>query len=35
MLLVAGTFGVFGVVMGGAGFLGKNLHPDWLARLLG
>jgi DNA repair ATPase RecN len=35
MLLVAGTFGVFGVVMGGAGFLGKNLHPDWLAKLLG
>jgi hypothetical protein len=25
----------FGVVMGLAGFLGWNLHPEWLARLLG
>ena len=24
----------FGTVLGFAGFLGKNLHPDWLAKLL-
>jgi hypothetical protein len=32
------AFGVvvaaFGAVLGVAGFLGKNLHPDWLAKLL-
>ncbi len=35
MLAVAGTFAVFGVVLGLAGFLGKNLHPDFLAKILG
>ncbi|MFT3775065.1 MAG: DUF4337 domain-containing protein [Minicystis sp.] len=35
MLFVAGTFAVFGIVIGFAGFLDKNLHPDWLAKLLG
>ncbi|APR84995.1 Hypothetical protein A7982_10344 [Minicystis rosea] len=35
MLLVAGTFAGFGFILGLAGFLGKNLHPDWLAKLLG
>ena len=27
-------FSVFGLVLGFAGFLNWNLHPDWLARLL-
>lgn len=35
MLLVAGTFSAFGTIIGFAGFLGKSLHPDWLAKLLG
>lgn len=35
MLGVAGTFALFGIIIGMAGFLGKNLHPDFLARLLG
>ena len=35
MLLVAGTFTAFGFVLSAAGFLGKDLHPDWLAKLLG
>jgi chromosome segregation ATPase len=29
------AFSVFGVVMGIAGFAGWNLHPEWLAQLLG
>jgi hypothetical protein len=28
------TFAAFGVVMGLAGFIGIDLHPDWLAKLL-
>jgi DNA repair ATPase RecN len=35
MLLVAGSFALFGTVLGLAGFLGKGLHPDFLAKLLG
>jgi len=35
LLFVAGTFLMFGVVIGIAGFLGKTLHPEWLAKLLG
>jgi hypothetical protein len=35
LLYVAGVFSVFGFVMGLAGFLHKNLHPDFLAKLLG
>lgn len=35
MLIVAGTFAAFGTAMGLAGFLGKNIHPDFLAKLLG
>jgi hypothetical protein len=34
LFLVAGAFVLFGAVMGLAGFLGKTLHPDFLARLL-
>jgi hypothetical protein len=35
MLGLACTFSGFGFLMGMAGFLKWNLHPDWLARLLG
>lgn len=35
MLGLACAFSLFGFVMGLAGFLQWNLHPDWLARLLG
>jgi hypothetical protein len=35
MLFVAGAFALFGTVIGFAGFLGKDLHPDFLAKLLG
>ena len=35
LLYVAWTFAAFGVVLGIAGFAGLNLHPDFLARLLG
>jgi hypothetical protein len=35
MLLLACAFSAFGFVMGLAGFLQWNLHPDWLAKLLG
>ena len=35
LFAVATLFAGFGVVIGMAGFLGKNLHPDWLAKLLG
>jgi len=35
MLLVAGSFAIFGAALGLAGFLGKGLHPDFLAKLLG
>jgi hypothetical protein len=35
LLAVDGLFAGFGTLLGFAGFLGWNLHPDWLARLLG
>jgi DNA repair ATPase RecN len=35
LLAVALAFAGFGVVLGLAGFVGWNLHPAWLARLLG
>jgi hypothetical protein len=35
LLFVAGAFTLFGLVIGLAGFLGKSLHPDFLAKLLG
>lgn len=35
LLGVAVAFSGFGTLLGVAGFLGWNLHPDWLARLLG
>jgi len=35
LLVVGGLFVTFGVVLGLAGFLGKNLHPDFLAKILG
>ena len=35
MLVLACCFSGFGFAMGLAGFLQANLHPDWLARLLG
>lgn len=35
LLIVAGVFAAFGILIGMAGFLGKNLHPDFLAKLLG
>ena len=34
LLLVAWTFGLFGIVTGLSGLLGWGFHPDWLARLL-
>jgi hypothetical protein len=34
MFWVSGTFAALGVLLGMAGFLGRNLHPDFLARLL-
>jgi hypothetical protein len=34
MLFVAGAFGVFGFVMGIAGFAHLPIHPDWLANIL-
>jgi len=35
MLGLACGFSAFGFIMGLAGFLKWNLHPDWLAKLLG
>jgi DNA repair ATPase RecN len=35
LLGVAIVFATFGTILGLAGFIGWNLHPDWLARLLG
>ena len=35
LLGVAVVFAGFGMILGLAGFVGWNLHPDWLARLLG
>jgi hypothetical protein len=35
LLGVAAAFSLFGLIMGVAGFAGWDLHPDWLARLLG
>lgn len=35
MLGLACGFSAFGFIMGVAGFLKWNLHPDWLAKLLG
>jgi hypothetical protein len=34
LLYVSLVFAGFGVVMGSAGLMGLNLHPDWLTRLL-
>ena len=34
LLVVALLIAGFGTVLGLAGFLGKNLHPDWLAKIL-
>ena len=34
LLLFALVFAVFGTMFGLAGFLGWNMHPDWLARVL-
>jgi hypothetical protein len=34
LLAVAGVFVAFGVALGLAGFLGKGLHPDFLANIL-
>ena len=35
LLAVGGLFALFGAALGVAGFLKLNLHPDFLARLLG
>ena len=35
LLGLAIVFASFGTILGLAGFLGWNMHPDWLARLLG
>jgi Domain of unknown function (DUF4337) len=35
LLAVGGVFVAFGVALGLAGFLGKGLHPDFLANILG
>lgn len=32
---VARVFAGFGIPLGSAGYFGRNLHPDWLAKLLG
>jgi hypothetical protein len=34
LVVFALVFALFGIVLGLAGFLGWNLHPDALARLL-
>jgi hypothetical protein len=34
LLLVAGAFSLFGVVLGLAGFLGWSFHPEFLAKIL-
>ena len=34
LLVAGGVFVAFGVALGLAGFLGKSLHPDFLARIL-
>lgn len=34
LLAFGGVVALFGAVLGVAGFLGKDLHPDWLAKLL-
>jgi hypothetical protein len=34
-MYVALAFSTLGIVLGGAGFFGLGLHPDFLARLLG
>jgi hypothetical protein len=34
LLGVALVFASFGAIFGWAGFLGWNLHPDWLASVL-
>jgi hypothetical protein len=34
LLLISGFFFAFGFFMGFAGFLGKTVHPDFLAKLL-
>jgi hypothetical protein len=34
LFVVAALFAGAGFLLGGAGFAGANLHPDWLARLL-
>jgi hypothetical protein len=35
LLYVAWGSGAFGLLMGMAGFVGLNLRPEWIARLLG
>jgi hypothetical protein len=35
LLGIALVFAIFGATFGLAGFLGWNMHPDWLARMLG
>ena len=35
LLVVAWGSGALGIMFGGAGFLGLNLRPEWLAQLLG
>jgi hypothetical protein len=35
MLFVAGAFAGFGMLIGLGGFLGWNLRPEWLAKLVG
>jgi hypothetical protein len=35
LLALAWSSGGLGIIFGGAGFLGLNLRPEWLAQLLG
>ena len=35
LLVVAGIFAVFGLALGVSGFMGYNIHPSFLAKLLG
>lgn len=34
LLVLGAAFAAFGVFMGGCGFFGLSVHPDFLARLL-
>jgi len=35
LLVIGGIFAVFGLALGVSGFMGYNIHPSFLAKLLG